>query len=84
MYGTWQYVTMSAHMKKILHYALLAAILLGTPLVCCLIGGYEQKAQLSSEEDEDCTDYDRVADAQRQTDGETFMCTTSFIGAVIL
>ena len=28
-------------MKKILHYALLAAILLGTPLVCCLIGGYD-------------------------------------------
>ena len=28
-------------MKRILHYMLLAAILLGTPLACCWIGGYD-------------------------------------------
>ena len=28
-------------MKRLAHYALLAAILLGTPLLCCLIGGYD-------------------------------------------
>lgn len=28
-------------MKRILHYLLLAAVLLGTPLLCCLLGGYD-------------------------------------------
>ena len=28
-------------MKRLVHYALLAAILLGLPLVCCLVGGYD-------------------------------------------
>ncbi|MBQ6009498.1 MAG: hypothetical protein IJL17_13230, partial [Kiritimatiellae bacterium] len=28
--------------KRILHYVILAALLIGTPLVCCLLGGYDE------------------------------------------
>lgn len=29
-------------MKRIVHYLILAAVLLGTPLVCCWLGGYDE------------------------------------------
>jgi len=29
-------------MKRIIHYILLAAVLLGTPLLCCIIGGHDE------------------------------------------
>ncbi len=32
--------TMQTVFKRILHYVILAALLIGTPLVCCLLGGY--------------------------------------------
>ena len=29
-------------MKRVLHYLILATVLLGTPLACCLLGGYDE------------------------------------------
>ena len=28
--------------KRIVHYIVLAAVLIGTPLLCCILGGHEQ------------------------------------------
>ena len=33
---------MQTAFKRILHYVILAALLIGTPLVCCLLGGYDE------------------------------------------
>ena len=33
---------MQTAFKRILHYVILAVLLIGTPLVCCLLGGYDE------------------------------------------
>jgi len=36
-------------MKRVLHYLILALVLLGTPLVCCLLGGYDSVLEMAKQ-----------------------------------